>query len=568
MKHVLFWMAFPLLAETAFSAKEFRFTDYAAGTDPEGALERCFWAIAKAGGGSVTIPPGDYEIKGSKPIPLSSNTTVSAYGARFLLPKELGDKARLVAFEGTDLENFSWFGGHFEGHCFDYKQMPNTWEPNANTRVLVFKTTSDGRTQNLTFRDMSSERVAGAVIHVEGACDPKSDSKVLSWATNVSVDHCSFNDSGKFMWDYGFLWQILVWPEEYKTAEVEMAARYFRNDLIRGVTRMSDGEDKVWLNNQSRPLPVASQPTSASDAARQGLCFYGDQLPRNMIRGKRYYVVESAADFVKVSDTVGGVPIRFEGQGGPQVKLIADLHSAYFGLYAPTGAGPGKGCVDIVGAKKVSVTGSRFSALGDTMHIQRCEDIVFSNNQIAGSRMGAFFLAEFCKNATVSGNIVDGTNGSRVMSVEKSAENVTIVGNTFRNGGRGSWINQPKNLIIQGNIFINNTTKCEADPYRGRKTFKTGGSESYPEVYFTQHQQDGSYGPVIFKDNLFILGDSCSPEVVTFAPNGHHVLMSGNVFQQKSGEIVVDPSCSDFVLKDNVGADVQRREAKAQSGNW
>ena len=101
------------------------------------------------------------------------------------------------------------------------------------------------------------------------------------------------------------------------------------------------------------------------------------------------------------------------------------------------------------------------SALGDTMHIQRCRDIVFADNHIIGSRMGAFFLAEFCRNATVTGNLIDGTNGSRVMSVEKSCEDITITGNTFRNGGRGSWINQPKNFILANNIFVNNTTKGE-----------------------------------------------------------------------------------------------------------
>ncbi len=43
-----------------------------------------------------------------------------------------------------------------------------------------------------------------------------------------------------------------------------------------------------------------------------------------------------------------------------------------------------------------------------------------------------------------------------MVSVEKSTENITIVGNIFRNGGRGSWINQPKNIIIANNIFENN----------------------------------------------------------------------------------------------------------------
>jgi hypothetical protein len=48
---------------------------------------------------------------------------------------------------------------------------------------------------------------------------------------------------------------------------------------------------------------------------------------------------------------------------------------------------------------------------------------------------------------------------------------VTITGNTFRNGGRGSWINQPRNFVLTGNIFVHNTTKNERDPRRGRRSF-------------------------------------------------------------------------------------------------
>ncbi|MEI6712149.1 MAG: right-handed parallel beta-helix repeat-containing protein [Verrucomicrobiota bacterium] len=549
-------------------AGEFNLSSYRAVGSPDSALQRCFQDVMKAGGGVVTIPAGDYELKGEEPIALASNTTVLAYGARFHLPKHLGDKARVVAFEGTNVENFSWFGGHFEGFCFDHRRAPNSWEPNVSTRILVLKTDPSGITKHLTFRDISSERIAGSVINVEGASKAKSESEVVTYASDVAIENCSFNDSGKFMWDYGLLWQILVWPEEYDRADVEMASRYFRNDLIHSITAMQSGEDRIFFDNSARLLRVAVQPASATDAARQGVCFFGDQLPENIVRGKRYYVVEAAADYIKVGETVGGEAIRFTGKGGPQAKLIRDLHQAYFGLYAPTGAGPGKGCVDIVAAKKVRVSGSKLSALGDTMHIQKCEDVVFSNNHITGSRMGAFFLAEYCKNATITGNIVDGTNGSRVMSVEKSAENVTIVGNTFRNGGRGTWLNQPKNLIVQGNVFIDNTTKCVPDRWSGRKTFRTGTWESYPEMYVTLHEKAGSYGPLILKDNLFVLGPGCNSEALTLAPNGHHIQVTGNIFQGNHGEIVVDPSCSEVLLKDNVGLSVGYRESAAQNGNW
>ena len=52
------------------------------------------------------------------------------------------------------------------------------------------------------------------------------------------------------------------------------------------------------------------------------------------------------------------------------------------------------------------------------------------------------------------------------------------------------------------NVFVNNTTKGERDPKRGRKTFVTGDYEVYPELYFTLHQPDGNYGSVIVTGNV------------------------------------------------------------------
>ncbi len=263
-------------------------------------------------------------------------------------------------------------------------------------------------------------------------------------------------------------------------------------------------------------------------------------------------MVESNPGHIKVAEQFGGPPIRFEGTAGPNARLMHNLFEAHLALYSPVGAGPGKGGVDLVGCRNVRVSGCTLSALGDTMHIQRSENIVFANNQIAGSRMGAFFLAEYCRNASVVGNTVDGTNGSRVMSVEKSSRDVTIVGNTFRNGGRGSWINQPTNFILQGNVFVNNTTKCERDPRRGRRTFETGAYESYPELYFTLHEKDGRYGGVIVRDNIFETGPECKDTIV-FAKNGSQLLVAGNIFKGARRSVWIDPNCTEVMIRDNLG---------------
>lgn len=513
----------------------------------------CFEAAAKAGGGTVTIPAGDYFLKGEIPVPLASRLTVSAYGARFHLPETLGDKARVIIFSGQDVTDFRWFGGHFAGRVFDPSRQENAWEPNANTRGILITTSPGGRTENLTFRDVTSDGLAGAAITVLGAERKGSDREVETYARNVTVENCSLERTGKFMWDYGFLWHQVLWPEDYKPWEVERAWKYFRTDLVRTGVRMDDGGDRVRFVPQERSIAV-----SASDEPKDAICFFGGALPRNVVRGRQYFVIESGPDFVRIGEKPGGAPIKFDGASGEGVKLLHVLSGAYGGLYAPTGSGPGKGAFDLVGCEKVIVHGGRLSALGDTMHIQKSRGVIFANNHITGSRMGAFFLAEFCRDATITGNTIDGTNGSRVMSVEKSCEDVTIIGNTFRNGGRGSWINQPRNFVMTGNVFVNNTTKNEPDPRRGRRTFLTGDYEQKPELYFTLHESEGSYGPVIVRDNVFVLGPACASPAVTFAPGGRDLVFSGNTFQGSPALIRVDPSCRDTDLRDNRGATMER----------
>jgi hypothetical protein len=512
-------------------------------------------------GGVVTIPPGDYRLDGEKPLPISSNTTVIAHGARFHLPETLGDKARIVLFSGENVSRFTWQGGEFLGHVFDPSQKDNTWEPSANTKCIEITTSREGGTHDILFRDVRSDGIAGAVIGVHGLGRKGSESAVLAYAERVAVESCTLLRSGKFMWDYGCLWQIMTWPEEYESWEVERARRYFLTDKMRDHVQMSDGDDHVRFDNNNDPVPV-----SRSAEPSEIVTFMGASLPRNLIRGKQYFVVESDEDYIKIADQPGGPPIRFSGSSGAGAGLVHNLSAVYLAAYAPVGSGPGKGAFDISSARDVRVTGCQVSAIGDTMHIQRCQNIVFANNHILGSRMGAFFLAEFCKNATITGNLIDGTNGSRVMSVEKSSEDVTITGNTFRNGGRGSWINQPKNFILQGNVFVNNTTKGESDMRRGRRSYQTGEPVRFPELYFTLHEPNGTYGPVIVRDNIFVLGDAVAPEAVTFAPSGHDIQMTGNTFQNHTTPIVVDPSCTNVVIRDNQGAEFKQTQVDFQHG--
>lgn len=541
----------PAVWLSAQPARTFSLASYNPPTDGKAdataAFAKLFADVAAAGGGKIVIPSGVYLLGGNDPIKLTSNTQVIAKGAVFRLPETLGDKARIVLFAGEDVSNFSWHGGEFQGHCFDPSADSNTWEPNANTRAILITTSPSGKTRHLLFRDLKSTGMAGAVVTVIGVTKPGSESDVVNYASDVTVENCTLLDSGKFMWDYGYLWQITVWPEEHTERERALAAKYFPHSMIRSGLRGDDKSDRVKFDNQASPLPVAR-----TAEPKDALVFFGDTLPKNIVRGKQYFIVESEAGHIKVAESPGGKPITFDGAFGPNAKLIHDHFRAFLALYAPVGSGPGKGAIDLVACKDVRVSGCKLSARGDTMHIQKSRNIVFTGNQILGSRMGAFFLAEYCQNAAVTGNTIDGTNGSRVMSVEKSCTDVTITGNTFRNGGRGSWINQPTNFVLSNNVFINNTTKCERDPKRGRKTFLTGGYETYAELYFTLHQPDGKYGSVVVTGNVFATGPECGP-VMTFAPNGTGIIVRDNVVTGGVRKLIVDPRCNDVLVRDNIG---------------
>ena len=102
-------------------------------------------------------------------------------------------------FAGQDIVDFRWLGGHFTGHVFDPAQAANTWEPNSHTRGIVITTTGGGRSENLTFRDVTSKDVAGAVITVQGTVAQGNDRDVMNFARNVSIDNGVLIRSGKFM---------------------------------------------------------------------------------------------------------------------------------------------------------------------------------------------------------------------------------------------------------------------------------------------------------------------------------------------------------------------------------
>jgi hypothetical protein len=100
----------------------------------------------------------------------------------------------------------------------------------------------------------------------------------------------------------------------------------------------------------------------------------------------------------------------------------------------------------------------------------------------------------------------------------------------------------------------------------GRIAFQTAKPGQFPELYFTLYEPNASYGPIIVKDNLFQLGDHCPEEAVTFAPNGHDLVFTGNTFQNKPATIVVDPTCTRSTIEGNLGTKTVKKPVDFNHG--
>ena len=502
--------------------------------DDSAAFRACFRDAAAAGHAQVVIEPGSYLLEHTQPIPLSSHLTVTAKGAELWFPRNLGEQVHRVLFAGENLTDFNWEGGCFRGYGYRPDREDNPWPPHACTRAIVLTRTKDGASRNLRFERIHGSEVAGSVLAVLGTVE---DGQRFP-AENVDVRDCCLEDCGKFMWDYGFLWQRLTFADQYTRQEVLEAERHMPLQWTAGP--LSVGREELLCLDPASPSMEGVEDVSLF-GRRDPVCgrvLYAHPAPD----GRHFCLLEGRNPAAPAVD-----PRRAMG-----LRMFRGLHRCFQVLYAPVGAGPGKGGLDLSVCDHVTVSGCRLRAVGDTMHIYHSYDVCFSGNQITGSRMGAFFIAEYCRNVTVTGNTVDGTNGSRVMSVERSATDVTIVGNTFRGGGRGSWINQPTNLILSDNLFLCNTNKATPDLRVGRVTPITGDFERYPEIYFTTWQPGASYGPVILRSNIIQTGPRCTA-AVAFNAGGRDLVMESNVLLGENRRIFVDPNCEMPHMSGNVG---------------
>jgi hypothetical protein len=485
----------------------------------------CFSAAAKNSGPvRIIIEPGEYLLQAIKPVPLFSDLTVEADGAEFYWPENLNNPKHRDMFAGSNIQNLRWHGGHFHGYVYNVPPEVSKWPPESLGRCIVIETTSEGNSSNLRFFDIEGTGCSGSVVSVYGF---RGDEK-MNRARNLEIRNCRFERCGKFMWDYGYLWERLVFAKDFSPEEQAIAQRWASPENRSGAV-IFHGD---YITADAMP-PYRHEERYPWDC----LCFYGDGIPPEIDSGKIYFIVREERGKIYFSQTPSGKPIRTSPSLCGGAKLFRNLFGVFHWGYAPVNQGTGKGALDLVCCQNVGISGCTLSANGDTMHIMATSNVVFSDNQITGSRMGAFFLAFDCDHVTATGNIVDGTNGSRVLTVEKGCREIVISGNIFMGGGRGCWFNRAKNVILSDNVFSGNVLKGTPVQGIGRRSPFSGGFEKYPELYFTH--AGGNYGGIIVRSNLFEATHGNTQPTILFQENGSDLILENNIFHGGTRQISI-----------------------------
>ncbi len=484
-------------------------------------------------GDTVVIPAGKYVWDGE--IELKSGLRVFADGAVFAFPEKL-PRDHVRWFTGENLHDFSWQGGTFRGFVYDPEREANPWQPNAETVAIAV---IGG--ENLSFSQICGEHLAGPVVFVSGEED--------AYVSRVTVRDITSELCGKFMWDYGYLWQRITYPEHHSETEVQNAYRYMP---------ACHYSDALHFDGKYITSPRLPQKQIQDDT----VTFFGEKLPREIKKGKYYYAEEENGGLV-IREKLGDDPITF-ASGDYDCRLFRGMYQVFHAMYAPFGSGMSKGSVDIRYAEEVSVTGCRISAPGDLTHFHHCRHGVIRENILSGARMGAMFLSAGCEDMLVAENIVDGGNGSRVLTVETGGRNIRIENNIFKNGGRGTWIDTPHGIFLRGNLFEKNTCKATPDPAVGRLSPTEGTFERFAEIYFTTRQHGAVYGDIVMEDNRIVSGER-STAAVAFLAHGKNIRVKGNCFDGGSRDICVTEGCENADIGENPGMGDIVREIPRES---
>lgn len=485
------------------------------------AFQRCF-AEAQEAGGSILIPPGDYLLLGT--VPLFSHLQIEATGARMHFSKTL-PQHRATMFYGEEIRDLSWHGGCFLGYVYDPTRGENLWEPHAESVAIRIK--GGG---GISLSQVNGKDLAGCVFFAEGTEEAPLEDIHLS---EMHTENC-----GRFMWDYGYLWQRITYPEYHTKEEVANAYRYLPEEYYSAPLSVKNGR----LSSKRMPTAAPEDDT---------VSFFGDGIPSPLKKGKFYYAEEGEGGLL-VREALDGDPILLP-EGDYTFQLFRGLYRSYHMMYAPKGGGVSKGGMDIRFAKGVFMKSCVLSASGDAMHFHHCHGGEISHCQLTGARMGAMFLSAGCSDFTVSHNRVEGGNCSRILTVESGGKNILIEDNLFTGGGRGTWIDTPQGITLRRNVFEHNTGKSTPNPKVGRLSPTEGEYEKYAEIYFTTRTQGAVFRDILMEENTVLTGEGCTAAVVCLS-HGKGITLRNNRILGEAPYLYFSPECEDLTLGEGESA--------------
>jgi hypothetical protein len=484
-------------------------------------------------------------------ITVPSNTRLIFDGVKFVFPTNLYSAAAgntdyplLTVFGGSDITNLVMRGGTATGYAFDIfasDLSTNNWQPTNGVAFLRLTSTAGNGNNGITVNGLTCSWLGGPAVAVDGI-GTTSDSAVTAstLSGNIKIVDCTFFRCGCPMWDYQ---RPYNWLAGYPTNTTLQQAQYASNymvpgSVVVGQVSFTNGSSTVYFNNAAGTVPA-----STSGALTKAVFFYGTTMPTisgssiPLRFGTPYWVNTSSSTGITVSLTYGGAAVSFTSSG-TGVQMLYGINDLYYfpntTLRSDLNSQPAyDGAFELAWCTNITISGTRFSALGDAMNVVNCSLATMTGCTVWESVMGAINWGPGCRDVSFSNNSVNGGNGSRLITIENFVKRVTGTANTFTNGGRGSLFVNVSDMIISKNTFVTPTTKNTPAFGNGQWDFKVGAWQRSPVFQFNTQPGVATLSTNIILTENTIWTTNTTAALLT-APYMDNFVFADNVFLGES----------------------------------
>lgn len=526
-------------------------------TDAEAAISTMFQSAAASTAASKVIifKPGSTYLLGmqnvASNIALFSNLKVIADGATFALPTSLSvplsgntDYPLLRCFVApANIQNFTWQGGTVVGYGFDLTAntlSTNNWQTTNGVCFIQARGSATAAPQNITIDKLTAYWLGGPAVDIEGYGITGSNGSGITTnqASNITIRDCNFDHCGAPLWDYqrAYNW-LAFYPTNLTTQNWQFASNNMvAQSTIIGAVTTTSGSTTVPFNNSPTIVPV-----SAAATPQNCVFFYGPTMPTytgqstpTLRFGYPYYVVASSSTGISISLTYGGAAISFSQTMSSGLYMVYGINNNYVFPGTRTRVDLGynptyNGAWQVSYASNVVIRGNRWSGCGDSHTLFQSSTVSMMNNIVSSAVMGCLFVGNQCSDVLIEGNIFNGNNGSRVLTIEDGSTQIAVIGNKFLNGGRGLLANNVSGLTFSGNICNNLTIKNNPVPGLGQWDF-TYGNWSGNNGFLFGAIPGSTF--ITTSTNIVITGNTFfstnSPRLFQFSPFMNGLTVTGN----------------------------------------